>query len=555
MVLADSVLTDNHHHHNHYGGFFRRSDSQDQILVKNFVEGEILTYSLALLRGRAPVSCSYITVRGRKNTNTEWPIINGEFRILVELVRGTNELELEAGGAKTRFTLVHEPRTTRLRVTPVYVICSGHDGYFQGPRGEDCSPESAATRIGLGARLLQCLTAEKLKEAGHGRKTFQLERDLDGPECLVMHSALDVDRARQMTQRELWEVIGRELMTGPLASKDRKYLAFLSCTRYRGAPHPRTHEDTLARTQGHAALGGGGLALFGSACLHTWPTCMAQVLSRFLDATTIDPEHLMDDSNYRGTHGGCLATTLGSVLHELGHTFDLGHTREGIMGRGFDNVDRVFVGAAGIDSNRNPIRRDPQHTTVALSRQLNVTVTIQDQPSFLASPRRGRLHSENSARPFVSQLSDQGNFSTPIPGRLSAPASPELNRSFSKTLLQANFEPLGCLPDRTFWTTSCATLLAYHRWFNDCNERISHRDSGEIEYDPKRNLVRSRHRIRVMELRESSGGMVVSSRQFPGPRPPSEALVPPSPHSSAALILVAEDSSGNVLKHPLPTAF
>lgn len=148
---------------------------------------------------------------------------------------------------------------------------------FQGPRNEDRSPESAATRIGLGARLLQTLTAEKLIEAGHGRKTFQLERDLDGAECLVMHSMLHVDRARTMRQRELWELIARELMTGPLASKDRKYLAFLSCTRYRGAPSPRTHEDTLARTQGHAALGGGGLALFGSACLHTWPTCMAQV--------------------------------------------------------------------------------------------------------------------------------------------------------------------------------------------------------------------------------------------------------------------------------------
>jgi len=147
----------------------------------------------------------------------------------------------------------------------------------QGPRNEDRSPESAATRIGLGARLLQSLTAEKLLEAGYGRKTFQLERDLDGPECLVMHSMLHVDQARAMKQRELWELIARELMTGPLASRDRKYLAFLSCTRYRGAPSPRTHEDTLARTQGHAALGGGGLALFGSACLHTWPTCMPQV--------------------------------------------------------------------------------------------------------------------------------------------------------------------------------------------------------------------------------------------------------------------------------------
>ena len=35
--------------------------------------------------------------------------------------------------------------------------------------------------------------------------------------------------------------------------------------------------------------------------------------------------------------------TLGSVLHELGHCFDLGHTEEGIMGRGFDDLDLFFT--------------------------------------------------------------------------------------------------------------------------------------------------------------------------------------------------------------------
>ncbi|KAK0179217.1 hypothetical protein PV327_008030 [Microctonus hyperodae] len=546
MVLTDMTLS----HNNEDDGLFT-SENNESIVIENFVNNEIVTYSLVLIRGRAPILCSCINIRGNKNIVTQWPIIAGEFRILVDLICGENILELDAGGVKKQLTLLHEPRITRLRVTPIYVICDGHDGYFQGPiHGEDKSPESAATRIGLGARLLQSLTAEKLCEAGYGRKTFQLERDLDGPECLVMHSMLHVDKARAMNQRELWEFIGRELMTGPLASRDRKYLAFLSCTRYRGAPNPRTHEATLASTQGHAALGGGGLALFGSACLHTWPTCLNQVLPKFLDTTMIDTDQLMDDSNYRGTHGGCLATTLGSVLHELGHTFDLGHTRDGIMGRGFNYIDRVFVinsnATTEIDNNRNSIRQDPQHTTVALTRPLSITVTVQ-QPMTI-SPKRGRLLSE-TLRTLDDYVKEQ------TPGRLSAPASPELNRSFAKSI-----QPIETLlpPDRTYWGPSSATILAYHRWFNSTLDDNSHirYTNHDIEYNVKRNIVRSRHGIRVMELRETSGGMVIIYRQFPGVKPPLEALVPlPPSHCFTPLTIFAEDSVGNTLKYSLPTAF
>ncbi|XP_014230132.1 uncharacterized protein LOC106654673 [Trichogramma pretiosum] len=568
-----------------------RNSILEGIHLSNLQDGETLSYGLALVRGRVPATCKRLRVRclgssssssvnnsnngltqqqqqsGVKQTSqhqwAEWPCVNGDFRLLVELQRGHNRVELEAAGHRRKFGLVYEPRYTRLRVTPVYVICAGHDGYFQGPQNENRSPESAATRIGLGARLLQTLTAEKLHEAGHGRKTFQLERDLDGPECLVMHSQLHVDRARAMTQRELWELVGRELMQGPLASKDRKYLAFLSCTRYCGAPSPRTHEDTLARTQAHAALGGGGLALFGSACLHTWPTCMAQVLPRFLDTRAIDTEQLMDDSNYRGTHGGCLATTLGSALHELGHTFDLGHTRDGIMGRGFDFVDRVFLGAAGLDTNRNSVRRQqPQHTTVALSRPLSVTVVVAPSPSRQSRPR-SRLLSESSttstsggSRPVSLNFDQSEGQRQPgqqqSAGRLSAPASPELNRSFAKSVQAAN--PVQT--DRTYWGSSCAAMLAYHRWFNSDLDNGRQKNLNDLKYDAKRNVVRSRHGVRVIELRESAGGLVVASRQFSGSHLTVEAMVPaPPPHHVQALTLVAEDSLGSILKYPLPTAF
>lgn len=53
----------------------------------------------------------------------------------------------------------------------------------------------------------------------------------------------------------------------------------------------------------------------------------------------------------RGTLGYCFSTTLGSVLHEICHTFDLGHTESGIMGRGFDNMHKVFL--INTDSQKN----------------------------------------------------------------------------------------------------------------------------------------------------------------------------------------------------------
>ena len=46
---------------------------------------------------------------------------------------------------------------------------------------------------------------------------------------------------------------------------------------------------------------------------------------------------------FRGFYWANYSTGLGSSLHELGHTFDLAHTRTGIMARGFDDLYRVFT--------------------------------------------------------------------------------------------------------------------------------------------------------------------------------------------------------------------
>lgn len=52
-------------------------------------------------------------------------------------------------------------------------------------------------------------------------------------------------------------------------------------------------------TKAHAALGGGGLALFGSGCLYTWPETLDIVKDALEDQTAVDWKNFMDDSAYR----------------------------------------------------------------------------------------------------------------------------------------------------------------------------------------------------------------------------------------------------------------
>jgi len=47
-----------------------------------------------------------------------------------------------------------------------------------------------------------------------------------------------------MAAEELWEHMGRELVSSQYGREDRKFLAFLSCTRYTGdATEPATHDE------------------------------------------------------------------------------------------------------------------------------------------------------------------------------------------------------------------------------------------------------------------------------------------------------------------------
>ncbi|XP_075220678.1 uncharacterized protein LOC142324013 isoform X2 [Lycorma delicatula] len=535
--------------------FNEKCTCQHTIVIDNLIEGETLNFSLALLKGEVSrfikdnktlqLNCNNHIVIHNSETNatTYWPVIKLKFKCLVELTNGKNKIVLEFCNTSFEIILNYKPRATEYFVTPVYIICKNHDGRFQAPVNYDNSVECACRRIVLGSKLIQSLIAEKLFENNFGRKTFQIESDvnLKADKCVRFYSNLTVEEARSMDQEALWVYFGRELMKSELCSNKRKFLAFLSATWWDGSDN--------GSVKAHAALGGGGLALFGTACLYTWPEHVEDVIKCFLDTTPVDTRYLMDDSCFRGNYGGCFSTTLGSVCHELGHTFDLGHSKDGIMGRGFDNIGLVFLPLAHYFQNHQQCM---QYTTVQLISKLNVECFIKS-PTTIESANNANSDGScyvpmlATSSPSLSLSAELINNQSPRPAYSTKNVNSNNNNNNSRFVQQsqASGSNNGSIDDKTHWSPSCAALLAYHRWFNSESEATLRKE--DIKYDKLRGVVMSSAGIRVVELR-GENGLILHSWQFTTSRIKHQLVVPMQVAGRAELIVI-EDSYGLLKKN------
>ncbi|KAF7287347.1 uncharacterized protein LOC143191030 [Rhynchophorus ferrugineus] len=471
------------------------------INIINFGKNETISYAVVKIVGtvrlkrnipQCPTDDTEVIVTS-KQTNQQRKIrpgSNNHFKILLQLEEGNNDFRFEFGCQFEEISIKNNSLQSEYTVTPLYIICEGHDGTFQGPVDQKCDIESACNRILLCTQLLQCFSAEKLFENGLGRKTFSIEN-----KCQIFQSKITSDDVAKMSQEELWQNIAREIMTSEISSQKRKYLAFLSCTKYHGELYQdslKSHEQLLKITDGYIALGGGGLALFGTACLYTWPENFDNILIKFTDETPVDKKNFLDDSCYRGTLGACFSTTLGSVLHELYHTFNLGHTEKGIMGRGFDNIQNFFV----MDSVE--------------------------------------LKSEEIAKNFQNQIEFKEEFE---PNKLSERLLNENKRKEYNVIKKLQ-------DDSTILTKSCAVMLCYHKWFN-----FGSSTRYTLIYDKNSKFIRSTEGIRVVELRSEKDELILYDWTFESKVLKFWFQIPAEVFKDKRIfILVVEDNWGNILK-------
>jgi hypothetical protein len=328
-----------------------------EIGVENLREGEAVGYPLVLLEGHVrcaggaledpslPANCFLDATISGLSTRWRWPVArhSGAFKTFV-LLPSAGEfsitLRLEAPDCERVFHVVYSPPTApKFTVRFYYQKSSDATDSAQGfdaPHGVDTSDAAAVARIQTAALLMQTATAEMMYAAGLGRRSFALEFEDGLPAVRLLRSSFSDATARSIRDQELIQRVGQDITTQGLdtdAEHEFKHAVILGCSTY----NPETR-----KAEGHTALGGGKVGIFGSCGLHTWPSRLEELTACCLNNAKIDTTRLLDDSCYRGTFWANFSTGIGAFLHELGHTFGLGHSESGIMARGFDDMNKLF---------------------------------------------------------------------------------------------------------------------------------------------------------------------------------------------------------------------
>ncbi|KAH8281170.1 hypothetical protein KR018_001432 [Drosophila ironensis] len=391
---------------------------------------------------------------------------SGEFKLLFDLQGAATapdpsspvacRLDLLACSAARSLEFTYRPRRSSYRVQPLYILCRDEEKQPQEEQG-------LHSLIDLNLHLVQCIYAHKLHAAGFPDCTFTL----NGP-CRTFRSQLTRDQALVRSENELWQHFAGEIIACPEWGPQvrLKFVAFVACTWYDGAGVSASGDVSYANIRrhlkGHAALGGGGLALFGSAHFYAWPRSFAEIGDCVRSAERVDLGRLPDESNYRRTYGGVYASTLGAVCHELGHCFDLGHTGEGVMGQGFDYLNRVLT----VDQ---PTEHLPQRIVGA----------EQAGGSAEARPRFTKLKLQQPGSQLLENYHNQRRH------------------------------------DSFYFARNCAVILAHHRWLRPDQEPEQAQEYAvEVQlFWATKEIVSSRP-LRLVELRCNRNSLVAHYEEF-----------------------------------------
>ena len=311
---------------------------------------------------------------------TAWLVSASYFKALVYLTPGWNNLRLEfTSPALSRTQHLIFSSEIRVHYVPLnnappldLVVLLGSDS----PGTFDAAPERvqregndldvAIKKYRMAAHLWQAFTAENMFRWGFGRRSFRFDeewqlstvsqRDMEAGKMKnetkihVVRTDRTVAQLRDIQIAQQYTDAQRkgELFDIAKEAVKRHFKMQAGQKRYTAVLLLDTHWDNqLELIRGHAALGGSSddlsLAIFGSHCLQSYPSCIEEVQLAFTDCTRTDTKYVANDCRECGSNWEAANIGIGAHLHEVGHLFGSPHQESGIMMRDYTMLNRTFV--------------------------------------------------------------------------------------------------------------------------------------------------------------------------------------------------------------------
>lgn len=322
--------------------------SELKIVVENYSDSDVVHFPVVLLRGRVDgVENGTIIVEDLSSSLdsriTRSEVYRGRFKIPVELTAGSNRLSIATGDARIDFTLIYRKSANRRFVRLIFFSDSSGSDVVDTPKewliGRDAAFNASGDyvrKMRTAARLWQTATAERLFDAGYGRRTFALETDDNGQVVVWKQRGKKTkEEYCALSELERFHEVYHEVISGPAYSKDACYFVLIS---FGG------QGEEFGENQGRVALGADNIAMLDSSSLFSWPSSLSEAIVFFQDETGISDVYAKD-SAYRNVRWALTSSALGAGLHELGHAFGLSHSDDpnDFMSRGFDRFNRIFT--------------------------------------------------------------------------------------------------------------------------------------------------------------------------------------------------------------------
>ncbi|KAM5487139.1 hypothetical protein McanMca71_000289 [Microsporum canis] len=305
--------------------------------------------------------------------SVSWPVRASCFKALVHLVPGPNRIRLEFASPKAAPSATPHTSWININYLPLanspplqLAILLGSDSdaqYDSAPNKGANDLENAVRKFRMAAYLWQAFTGEQMFRNNFGRRCFHFEeewqtgslsgRDADNG---IMRSEAKVHIIRcDKTVEEL-----RALSAATTEDEGglfkvamdsvRKYFGLRPGEqRYVSVLLLDTHWDNSTKSlTAHAALGSSQsadlkLALFGSHGLHSYPSCLQDIVSAFTDCARTDTAYVANHNNECGSNWETASSSLGRHLHEVGHLFGCHDAESGIMGPDYLRFNRTFM--------------------------------------------------------------------------------------------------------------------------------------------------------------------------------------------------------------------